>query len=341
MASTPMGDWVRAPTIYDVARRAGVSHQTVSRVVKGHSNVGPDIRSRVEAAIDELGYKPNMVARSLATNTSQRIGALVYGVDEVGPNKIMKGASDGAREAGYLLDIVSLDPTSDDAIEQAISLINQQQFAGILVFAPTDRVLEALDQARFAVPVYVESDLDVGHDAPARTLNEEGMALLVDHLASLGHRRFFHIAGPPDWLAARTRERAFEEGMRRHGGENLGTLRGNWTAESGYAAGLELPVDRGITAVVAGNDQQALGVLAALADRSVQVPADVSVVGFDDIPEAGYVRPALTTVSVDFDRQGRGAIDRLLEMIEGRAVRHDPAPRATLHVRSSTGPARA
>jgi LacI family transcriptional regulator len=278
-----------------------------------------------------------MVARSLATSRSQRIGALVYGVVEVGPNKIMQGASDGAREAGYLLDIVTLDPTSDDAIEQAIALINQQLLAGILVFAPTDRVLGALDRVHFTIPVYVETDLTGGPDSEA-TLNELGVGMIVDHLVALGHRRFFHVAGPADWVAARNRERAFEDGMRRHGAVSVGTVRGNWTAESGYEAALAMPLDRGVTAVVVANDQQALGVIAALTERSVRVPDDVSVVGFDDIPEAAYFRPALTTVSVDLDRQGRAAVDRLLEMIDGGSAEDHPAAEPRLHVRASSAP---
>jgi DNA-binding LacI/PurR family transcriptional regulator len=329
---------MKPPTLYDVARLAEVSHQTVSRVVKGHTNIGPDIRERVEAAISALDYKPNMAARSLATNRSQRIGALVYEIVEVGPNKIMQGASDAAREAGYLLDIVTLDPTSDLAIQQAVSLINQQMLAGILVFAPTDRVLAAVRHARFAIPVFVETDAPAGTGAP--TLNEQGVGLLVDHLVELGHRRFFHIAGPADWLAARNRESAFEAGMRRHGVHSVATVRGNWTSQSGYAAGMSMPLDQGITAVVAANDQQALGAIAALSERSVRVPEDVSVVGFDDIPEARFFRPALTTVSVDFDRQGRAAFDRLLEMIRGdAAVADHPAARPQLFLRASSAPA--
>src|SRR3954454_22817620 len=186
MTGTPVERATKAPTIYDVARLAEVSHQTVSRVVKGQTNIGPEIRRRVEAAIATLDYKPNMIARSLATSRALRIGALVYGIVEVGPNKIMQGASEAAREAGYLLDIITLDPTSDHAIEQAISLINQQLLAGILVFAPTDRVLAALDAVRFSIPVYVESDLNPGDGADGPTLNERGVVLLIDHLVELG-----------------------------------------------------------------------------------------------------------------------------------------------------------
>ncbi len=337
--SRPSERAAKAPTLYDVARLAGVSHQTVSRVVKGHSNIAPELRQRVEAAIVALDYKPNLVARSLATRRVQRIGALVYGIVEVGPNKIMHGAGVAAREAGYVLDIVTLDPDSDQAIEQAMSLMGRQQLAGVLVIAPTDRVLAALERVRFRVPVFVESDANPLPGSGGTTLNQLGVGLLVDHLVALGHRRFFYIAGPPEWLAARGREQAFEDGMRRHGVQSLGTLRGNWTSQSGYEAAMSMPLDRGITALVAANDQQALGAIAALTARSVRIPEDVSVVGFDDIPEAKYFRPALTTVSVDFDLQGRVAMEGLLRVVDGETTGSSvPSFEPRLLVRASSAP---
>lgn len=305
----------KAATIYDVAKLANVSHQTVSRVVKGHTNVRPDMRERIEAAIETLNYRPNLSARSLATSRPHRIGALVYEIAEIGPSKIIEGASAGARDAGYVLDIVSLDPNDDRAVDSSIALINQHDLAGILVFAPTDRVIAAIDRVRFSVPTYVESDADQpGREGP--TLNEVGVGLLLDHLIGLGHRRFFHISGPPDWVASRGRERAYTETLRAHGLKSVGSVRGDWTSRSGYEAAMKIPLDQRITAVVASNDQTALGVMASLADRSVRVPEDISVVGFDDIPESEYFRPALTTVRLDFGHQGRIAIDRLLRMID-------------------------
>jgi DNA-binding LacI/PurR family transcriptional regulator len=336
---TPSGG-PRASTIYDVAKLAQVSHQTVSRLVKGHTNIRPEIRVRVEAAIEALNYRPNMSARSLATSRSHRIGALVYEIVEVGPAKIMEGAAAGAREAGYLLDIVSLDPHDDRAIQQSIGLINQHDLAGVMVFAPTDGVMSAVEKnVHFSVPVYVESDaIEPGVSGP--TLNEQGVGLILDHLIAWGHRRFFHIAGPTDWFAARGRHRAYEEVLIARGLQSMGVLHGDWTSRSGYDAALSMPLDQGITAVIASNDQMALGVLAAFDKRSVRVPEDISVVGFDDIPESRYFHPPLTTVRLDFDRQGRIAIDRLLRMIDGARVADPIAElKPELFVRASTGPA--
>jgi LacI family transcriptional regulator len=311
----------KAPTLYDVAALAGVSHQTVSRLVKGHTNIGPEMRSRIEAAIATLNYKPNMSARSLATSKPHRIGALVYEILEVGPSKTMHGASVAAREAGYLLDIVSLDPNDDHAIEAAITLINQNDLAGVIVFAPTDGVLAALSRVSFTVPVFIESEANDLADATDPTLNEMGMRLLVEQLIRDGHRRFFHIAGPLDWLAARGRRDAYERALRAAGATSAGMIAGTRTSQSGYEAAMAMPLNQGITAVVAGNDQMALGALRALDERGIRVPEKVSVTGFDDIPESRFFFPSLTTVRVDLDLQGRIAFNRLLALINQEQVR--------------------
>jgi LacI family transcriptional regulator len=315
----------KAPTLYDVAALAGVSHQTVSRLVKGQTNIGPEMRSRIEAAIATLNYKPNMSARSLATSRPHRVGALVYEILEIGPSKTMHGASVAAREAGYLLDIVSLDPNDDHAIEAAIALINQNDLAGVMVFAPTDGVLAALARVSFTVPVFIESEANELSGKPDSTLNEMGMRMLVEQLIRDGHRRFFHIAGPLDWLAARGRRDAYERALSAAGASSAGTIAGTWTSQSGYDAALAMPLDQSVTALVAGNDQMALGAIRALEERGIRVPEQMSVTGFDDIPESRFFSPPLTTVRVDLDRQGRIAFNRLLAQINAADV--DP----TLH----------
>lgn len=330
----------KRPTLYDVADLAGVSHQTVSRVVKGHTNVGADIRERIEAAIRELDYRPNLVARSLATSRPHRIGALVYEFQQTGPSRIIQGASDAAREAGYLLDIVSLEPRDERAIEQAVSLLDQNELAGVLVFAPTDPVVRVLDTVRFTVPVYVEIEANEEQGSTSPSPNELGLRALVDHLSDLGHRRYLHVAGPQVWPAARGRLRGYEQEIARLGHRSLAVLEGDWSAQSGYDLALRAPLDE-VTAVVVANDQMALGVIAALRARGLRVPQDVSVVGFDDIPESRFFDPPLTTVRLDFGRQGRIAIGRLLRMIDGDTEGHDEEVlRPELFVRGSSGPAR-
>jgi DNA-binding LacI/PurR family transcriptional regulator len=331
----------KAPTLYDVANAAGVSHQTVSRVVKGQTNIRADLRERIELAIDELGYRPNLAARSLATSKSHRIGALVYEFLEIGPSRFIKGANDEARDAGYLLDIVSLDALDEHAVERSIALINPQELAGLIVFAPSDSVVATIDKFGFSIPVHIEygrhNEL---RDAPVfREIR--AVQLILDHLVSLGHRRFFHVTGPQEWNVARTRATAYLAELESRQAHSVGSIAGDWTAESGYRAGMAIPLDEGITAVVAGNDQTALGVMAALADRGVAIPKQISVVGIDDIAEARFFRPALTTVRLDFEQQGRTAMHQLLGAIEsgeeGEPLR-EREPQ--LVVRASTGLAR-
>ena len=340
MTTRPTTPSTKPPTLYDVANLAGVSHQTVSRLVKGHTNIRPEIRERVEAAIATLNYKPNLVARSLATAKSHRIGALFFDrFDEVGPTRSVQAASDRAREAGYLLDIVGLDPRDVNEIDSAIELVSQGDVAGIMVFAPTDAVLTAIQKRTFAVPVYIESDTVRPIDAVRPTANAIGTRLLTEYLSSLGHKRFVHVAGPLDWFAARGRRAEYLSVIAELGLESLGVFEGDWSPQSGYLAGLQIPLDQGITAVVSGNDQMALGIFMALRERGVRVPEEISVVGFDDIPESKFFYPPLTTVRIDFDRQGRISMERLLTMIDPSVVLTELEPLvAELVLRESVSP---
>lgn len=330
----------RAATIYDVAEAAGVSHQTVSRLLRGFKGIRPETRARVEAAIAELQYRPNPAARSLKNGRTQRIGALTHDLTEVGPSKALDGASHGAHDAGYLLDVVSIDPRDPNAIEQAIQILRQQELAGVMVFAAADALAAAVEHAGFAVPVIVGAEVDEAPHAAPVTPSGRGVELLVEHLFGLGHRNFLHVAGPGEWIAARNRNVAYTRALKARGLISCGVLEGDWSAVSGYEAGQRVPLDGSVTAVLAGNDQMALGIIRAITERGVRVPEDLSVVGFDDMPEAAYFRPSLTTVSLDFDRGGRAAIARLIAQIEGRDAVSDLKDHGPqLRVRESSGPA--
>ena len=328
-------------TIYDVARLANVSHQTVSRLIKGQSNIRPDTRERIERALVELEYRPNLTARTLATSRSRLIGGLVYDMSEMGPSKTTQGATERAREAGYLLDIVSIDRHDDAEVHRAVDLFRSRDLAGIVAWASTDALVDAIAQTDFDVPVYVEQETDDRLQENSMSLNGLGQHMLVEHLHELGHRRFHYISGPTGWISARNRASAYEQALKSHGLVSTGISYGNWSAESGHAAVRGLPRDLDFTALVAANDQMALGAVLALSERGISVPADISVVGFDDLPEAAYYRPPLTTVGQNFHQQGRVAINRLLAMIDadfGSGDLHPVEPE--LHVRLSTGPAR-
>lgn len=329
-------DHVRKPTLYDVAKAAGVSHQTVSRVVKGATNVNREMKEAVEAAIVALDYRPNLLARSLANKRSNRIAAIVHDLHEVGPSTIIKGAGERAREAGLMLDVVGVDSSDEKALREAVRMVSTQELAGVFVIASTLAIQQVVDETTFRVPVYVGSTDDVLEDGLSASPNYVGTQLALDHLWGLGHRKYFTVAGPSSWQSAAARLTALESQLLVRGEVLLGIGEGDWTARSGYRAASEIPLDSA-TAVVVANDQMAIGVLRWLSERGVRVPQDLSVVGFDNIPESEFFNPPLTTVQLDLAQVGRVVVDRLRAMISAEplgALANVVAPE--LMVRSST-----
>src|SRR3954447_2340773 len=195
----------RPATIYDVARVAGVSHATVTRLLKGYTGIRPDTRERVAKAIRELGYRPNLNARSLTTGRSHRIATLTHEITQVGPNKILEGANMAARDAGYLLDVITLDVHDPAAIRESIDLASQFDLAGVLALSSTDEVTNAVETTTFRVPLY----LATGTDKRPTDSTPAGLFAVLRHLADLGHRDVAHIAGPRDWVGARNRIREY------------------------------------------------------------------------------------------------------------------------------------
>ena len=329
----------KAATIYDVAQAAGVSHQTVSRFLRGFEGIRPETRERVVQALADLGYRPNLTARSLKSGRSHRIGALTHEISLVGPSRIVEGASIAAREAGYVLDIVSLDTRNPLAIEESLALITQHDLAGVLALAVTDDMTRAFEATAFRVPAYVAAESDGAVDDTRGVLSRVGIPMLVAHLAELGHRRFVHVAGPSMWSAARNRIRDYETAVQAHGVRSVGMLHGDWSAASGYRAVAELAELPDATAFIAANDQMALGLMLALKERGLRIPQDVSVVGVDDIAEAAFFDPPLTTLRNDFEGQGRAAVSQILARIEHTEAAPVSMPDPVLVVRRSSGPA--
>ena len=328
----------RPATIYDVARVAGVSHATVTRLLKGYAGIRPETRDRVAKAIRELDYRPNLNARSLTTGRSHRIVALTHEITQVGPNKILEGATVAARDAGYLLDVITLEAHNPAAVRESIDLASQFDLAGVLALSSTDEVTNAVEAATFGVPLYLATGIDrrPTDSAPAGS----GLFVVLRHLADLGHRDVVHIAGPRDWVGARNRIREYEAAVAELGMRSRGVIHGDWSARSGYEAIASWPDVLPATAIVAANDQTALGVILALNEGGYRVPDDVSVTGVDDTPEAAYFSPPLTTLRLDFAAQGRDAVQQLLARIDGVAPPPLPPPNSELIVRRSTGPVR-
>ena len=328
----------RAPGMHDVARRAGVSHQTVSRVLNDLPNVRPETRERVLAAIAELGYRRNSAARTLVTRRSSMIGVLTSGSTFWGPSSALIGVENAARDAGYYVSVASVAGTGTGALETLEHFVDHG-VEGIIVIAPEGALAHAADPFVARVPVVMVA----ADTAPAPGLHitsvdqEAGARLATRHLLELGHRRIAHVKGPDPWFDAAARLRGWQREMRTAGLRPPRPLTGDWTAASGYAAGLRLLRGELPTAVFAGNDLMALGLTRALHDAGVSVPQQVSVIGFDDMPGAAHFIPGLTTVEQDFQALGRQCIGILLAALADEVDTTGPlAPR--LVVRESTAP---
>jgi len=330
---------MKPATVHDVARVAGVSSQTVSRVLRGSAQVRPATRERVEAALAELDYRLNEAARSLRTRRVNRIGMLVHAVSDEGPGRTLAGAAEAARRAGYLLDIVPMDAADASSVDAALELLGDHQIAGLIATAQTEEVLDAVRARAGAVPSAV--DVTTSPEGFEMSHDEAIGALVADHLLALGHRRVATIAGPSGWISAGRRAEGFAERFRAGGGVIVASAEGDWSGESGERATRALLADApGITALAIGNDAMALGALAALADAGVRVPEDLSVVGVDDVPAARFHRPGLTTVALDFEGEGRRLVEDLLVRLGGLAASaSEPPASPRLVVRSSSGPA--
>ena len=327
----------------DVAARAGVSHQTVSRVINGHPSVAPLTRERVQKAIAELGYRPNLAARALVTGSTRTIGLVTVKINQYGPAQTMLGLENAARAAGYSLSVSILDDASADAMREAVDRFVAQSVDAVVALSTYDDAAEALQSIEAPVPL-VAVQVGGGEDRPAVGVDQEtGARMATRHLLGLGHRTVHHVAGPADSQEARGRMAGWRSELVAAGAPVPEILRGDWTPSSGYAAGRRLAAGiragEDITAVFLANDQMALGLLAALHEEGLEIPDDVSVVGFDDLPEAPYFTPPLTTVRQDFAELGRRGVQLVLARLAGGDLHPEPVP-APLLVRSSTGPAR-
>lgn len=308
----------RLPRLEDVAELAGVSHQTVSRVINDHPNVSRGTRERVEAAITELGYRRNTAARSLVTRRSQTIGVLASELAQYGPANTLLGVEQAARDAGYFVSIAALRTVSREAILDAVRHFLDQSVDGIVVMVPHSETLLALAEVNPGVPVVAVGSLGNAAVGGAMVDQRRGAELAVRHLVDQGHRRIGHVAGPQDWIDGVARAEGWSAALRAAGLQDDLLVVGDWSAGSGYEIGRKLALERTATAVFVGNDQMALGLLRAFNEAGIRVPQDVSVVGFDDQPESGYFTPPLTTVRQDFEELGRRCIDIMLKGIEER-----------------------
>lgn len=318
----------------DVARLAGVSAQTVSRVANDSPRVDPQTRATVRDAMDQLGYRVHRAARALRTGRTQTIGLLASTLATVGNSRMLQAVADAAASRGYALVVVTLGPSSPD-IAGAFARLREQGVDGAIVLNEATelaRDARAPDGLRLVV---VDSPSDPRF-AVVGTDHVAGARHATEHLLALGHRVVHHLAGPRGSYAAAERERGWREALLDAGAPVPEPLRGDWGAASGRAEGERFAADPAVTAVFAANDQMALGLLGALAAGGRRVPDEVSVVGFDDVSDAAYYSPALTTVRQDFDALGERALVALLAAIEEDAPAARTLVPATLVERAST-----
>lgn len=328
------------PGMSDVAQLAGVSHQTVSRVLNDHPNVRPATRERVLTAIAELGYRRNSAARALVTRRSGTIGIVTTGSMQYGPATTLAVLEQSARAAGYFVTIAMAPDPTPDKLTQVLDSLIDQAVEGVVVIAPVEQVARAAQAVSAQLPVLLISAAGTQEFEPPSLYVDQavGVRLVTQHLLELGHRDVVHLAGPPQWFDAQARRRVWREALGEAGLTPRADLHGDWSAASGYAAGRDL-LTQLPSAVFAGNDQMALGLLHAFAEAGVRVGEEVSVVGFDDVVGADHYIPPLTTIRQDFRTLGERAVETLLAQIAGEEVLPEPVT-PSLVVRSSTGRAR-
>lgn len=308
----------RAPSIADVARIAGVSTQTVSRVSTGAPHVRPATRALVEEAMDAVGYTPNAAARALRSGSFQTLGVIVHQISRTGESRTVEAIVEAARRSGYTVSLVDVERATDTALRAAVSRLEQQLIDGLIVVrheATTPVDLRIPD----SMPAVVSDSRFLGDRPVAGVDQPAGTRTAIRHLLDLGHRTVHHISGPPMSNPAAVRRTAWQAALVEAERSVPAPVVGDWSPEAGLAAGRELLRRRAegeeVTAIFAANDEIATGAILALTEQGVRVPQDVSIIGFDNIPLAGYLTPPLTTVEQDFRRLGDVLVELLLEQV--------------------------
>jgi len=344
-----LSDRRKRVTIKDVAQAAGVSTQTVSRVINKFSYVSGETRQRVEAVVDQLGYHPSTLARSLSQQRSYTLGIVTYDLKYIGPSRTLNGIADKADELGYMLLMKELDNFDPSRIDEVIDSLLARQVDGVLWAVPeisdnhtwVDERLENIP-----VPVLFVAMQPRKGITSVSTDNYQGGIMATQHLLDCGRKRIGHISGPMGWWEADERKRGWQETLSSVGIEisDQHCVEGNWSPASGEQAFNELIESfPDMDGVFVANDQMSLSVLREASRRGICVPNQLAVVGFDGIPESAYFYPSLTTVSQDLQLLGEEAVQNVVQMIQARQsnqsiIAQSRFIKPTLVVRESTKP---
>ncbi len=310
-------------TIKDVAGAAGVSTQTVSRVLNNRPDVAPETFQRVEEVIKQLGFVPNALVRSLIQGRSHTLGVVAYGLEYFGPSRTLAGIEKQANELGYSIFLSLLHRPNPDDIEQLFRNLLARQVDGIIWAVPEyedNRAWVEEKSLDFPVPMIFVRGMTKPTAVPIVGIDNQAIGYLAtEHLLATGARRIGIVTGPLTWWEARERQRGWQEALTVHGLEVNDRLmvEGDWNAPSGER-GLHqlLAQNTDLDAVFASNDQMALGILYAAHRLGRRVPEDLSVVGVDNIPESAHFWPPLTTVRQRLQEAGAQAVMELDQMIQ-------------------------
>ncbi len=309
-------------TISEVAREAGVSSQTVSRVINNRQEITPETRQRVQAVISRLGYRPNAIARSLSQRRSHTLGVVASGLEYYGPSRILIGVEQGANQQGFSIFLNLLHQPENGNIEQIVNGLISRQVEGIIWTAPeigNNRAWFREMVPQLSIPVIFLST------QPNETLhvvevnNRNGGYMATEHLLARGYRKIGLIAGPLGWWAANERRRGWQDALTATGisFDDTPMVEGEWSASSGEHGLHELLKKcPDVDAVFASNDQMALGLMRAAQSLGKRVPEDLAVVGFDDIPESAFYSPPLTTIRQDLYELGHVAVQTFVRIRE-------------------------
>lgn len=327
----------RPAVIADVARTAGVSVPTVSRVLTGAAPVSDEKRKRVLHAIEMLNYRPSAAARALVARQPKLIAVLAGNTSAYGYAETIRGIEESARTAGYTVTITVVESADDETVDRAVSLVLGQPIAGIIVLKFDPPGVAALKRLPSGIPVVSISGVrETG--VPQAVLNETDAAHeLVSYLLDLGHGTVHHVRVPPS-RKEDGRTTGWRRALTERGAPVPPPIDATWEPESGRRIGVSLAGRDDVTAVFCGNDEIAMGVMRGLAEGGRRVPDDVSVAGFDDHPLAAMWTPALTTVDQDFAGLGSRAYELLAGVLEGKRVRKFSSERPPLVIRESTAP---
>lgn len=319
-----ISDQKKRVTIKDVAQAAGVSTQTVSRVINKFSYVSEETRQRVETVVEQLGYYPSTLARSLIQQRSYTLGIVTFGLKHIGPSRTLNGIADKADELGFMLLMRELDNFHTSKINDVIDSLLARQVDGILWLAPEigDNHLW-IDRRIKEVPVpvlFIAMRPRQGVSSLA-TDNFKGAVIATQHLLECGRKKIGHISGPHGWWEADERKRGWLETLQVAGFQTSEQhcAEGNWSSASGEQAFIQLLGSfPNMDAVFVANDQMALSVLREACRRGIRIPEQLAVIGFDNIPESAYFYPSLTTISQDLQLLGEQAVQSTVEMIQAR-----------------------